>query len=187
MFRLLSSSAHLAIALFLATGLTAQATEVRRVATLEVVEVLGQPLVFANPKGYCTIGNSPRETALMELARAGLPPTVQLVLAAAPCNELVEYRESRREYLDHWLQIQLLGSKEGFRRSKATREVFLTSLDKASLRMDAGQLENRVNERLAAVSANSLSETQLNSIGRDGNAFYMTLRANLDTGHTKGR
>lgn len=154
-----------------------------RNAATESVNVLGQQIVFSNPSGYCTPGKLAREVDLMDLARRSLGEGSRLVHAAVRCTELEDYREGRREMLDHWLQIQLIGPKGNFQRIEMPREAFLSSLSKSSPRVNAAEL----NRRLKASFENSdisLSDMKFEPIGRDGNAVYFSMRMNMSVGET---
>lgn len=161
----------------------AQETVIRPSAVTESVHVLGQQVMFSNPSGYCTPGKSAREVELMDLARRSLGEGSRLVHAAVRCSELGDYRAGRREMLDHWLQIQLLGPKGNFQRIEMPREAFLSSLSKSSPRVNAIEL----NQRLKASFENSdisLSDMKFEPIGRDGNAVYFSMRMNMIVGET---
>lgn len=154
-----------------------------RSAATESVNVLGQQVVFSNPSGYCTPGKSAREVELMDLARRSLGEGSRLVHAAVRCSELEDYRAGRRDMLDHWLQIQLLGPKGNFQRIEMPREAFLSSLSKSSPRVNAVEL----NQRLKASFENSdinLSDIKIEPIGRDGNAVYFSMRMNMSVEET---
>ena len=154
-----------------------------RNAATESVNVLGQQIAFSNPSGYCTPGKSAREVDLMDLARRSLGEGSRLVHAAVRCTELEDYREGRREMLDHWLQIQLIGPKGNFQRIEMPREAFLSSLSKSSPRVNAAEL----NRRLKASFENSdisLSDMKFEPIGRDGNAVYFSMRMNMSVGES---
>ena len=153
----------------------------QRSVPTESVSVLGQQIVFSNPKGYCTPGKSAREIELMDMARRSLAEDSRLVHAAVRCSELEDYRKGRREMLDHWLQIQLIGPKGNFRRIEMQREAFLSSLSKSSPRVNSAEL----NQRLRASFENrdlNLSDMKFEPIGRDGNAVYFSMRMNMSIG-----
>ena len=155
-------------------------------AATESVNVLGQQVVFSNPSGYCTPGKSAREVELMDLVRRSLGEGSRLVHAAVRCSELDDYRKGRRDMLDHWLQIQLIGPKGNFQRIEMPREAFLSSLSKSSPRVNAAEL----NHRLKASFENSdisLSDMKIEPIGRDGNAVYFSMRMNMSVGETSRR
>lgn len=161
----------------------AQEAIIQRSAATESVSVLGQQVVFSNPSGYCTPGKSAREVDLMDLARRSLGEGSRLVHAAVRCSELEDYRKGRRDMLDHWLQIQLLGPKGNFQRIEMQREAFLSGLSKSSPRIDPAE----INRRLKASLDNgdiSLSQMQVEPIGRDGNAVYFSMRMNMSIGET---
>ena len=162
-------------------GQTGQATLSHRSAATESANVLGQQVVFSNPSGYCTPGKSAREVELMDLARRSVGEGSRLVHAAVRCSELEDYRKGRREMLDHWLQVQLLGPKGNFQRIEMQREAFLSSLSNSSPRVNAAE----INRRLKASFENSdinLSEMKFEPIGRDGNAVYFSMRVNMSVG-----
>lgn len=161
----------------------AHAAVIQRSAATESVNALGQQVVFSNPSGYCTPGKSTREVELMDLARRSLGEGSRLVHAAVRCSELEDYRKGRRDMLDHWLQIQLIGPKGKFERVQMPREAFLSGLSKSGERVNAAEL----NQRLKASFENadiSLSEMKFEPIGRDGNAVYISMRMNMIVGET---
>lgn len=161
----------------------AQETVIQQRAATESVNVLGQQVLFSNPSGYCTPGESAREVELMELARRSLGESSRLVHAAVLCSELEDYRMGRREMLDHWLQIQLIGPRGNFQRIEVPRERFLSSLSKSTPRVNAAEL----NRRLSASFENSevaLTEMKLEPIGRDGNAVYFAMRMDMRVGQS---
>lgn len=161
----------------------AQEAVIQRSAATESVDVLGQHVVFSNPSGYCTPGKSAREVELMDLARRSLGEGSRLVHAAVRCSELDDYRKGRRDMLDHWLQIQLIGPKGNFQRIEMPREAFLSGLSKSSPRVNAAEL----NQRLKTSFENSdisLSDMKIEPIGRDGNAVYFSMRMYMSIGET---
>ena len=159
----------------------AQEAVIHRSAATESVNVLGQQILFSNPSGYCTPGKSAREVELMDLARRSLGEDSRLVHAAVRCSELEDYRKGRRDMLNHWLQIQLLGPKGNFQRIEMPREAFLSGLSKSSPRVNAAEL----NQRLKTSFENSdisLSDMKVEPIGRDGNAVYFSMRMSMTVG-----
>ena len=159
----------------------AEEAVLHRSAATESVNVLGQQMLFSNPSGYCTPGKSAREVELMDIARRSLGEGSRLVHAAVRCSELEDYRKGRREMLDHWLQVQLLGPKWKFQRIEMPREAFLSGLSKASPRVNAAEL----NQRLKTSFENSdisLSDMKVEPIGRDGNAVYFSMRMSMTVG-----
>ena len=161
----------------------AQEAIIQPSAATESVNVLGQQVVFSNPGGYCTPGKSAREVELMGLARRSLGEGSRLLHAAVRCSELEDYREGRRDMLDHWLQIQLLGPKGNFQRIEMPREAFLSSLSKSSPRVNAAELNQRLKASFDS-SDISLSDMKIEPIGRDGNAVYFSMRMNMSVGET---
>lgn len=161
----------------------AQQAIIQRSVATESLNVLGQRVVFSNPSGYCTPGKSAREVELMDLARRSLGEGSRLVHAAVRCSELEDFRKGRRDMLDHWLQIQLIGPKGNFQRIDMPREAFLSGLSKSSPQVNAAEL----NRRLKASFENSdinLSDMKFEPIGRDGNAVYFSMRMNMSVGET---
>lgn len=159
----------------------AHETVIEQNTATESVTVLGQQVVFSNPRDYCTPGKSAREAALMDLAARSLGEGSRLVHAAVRCSELEDYRKGRREILDHWLQIQLIGLKGNFERIKVPRETFLSGISNSIPRANPEEL----NQRLRASFENSdinLSEMNFEPIGRDGNAVYFSMRMNMSIG-----
>jgi len=158
-------------------------TVIQQRAATESVNVLGQQVLFSNPSGYCTPGESAREVELMDLAKRSLAEGSRLVHAAVLCSELEDYRMGRREMLDHWLQIQLIGPKGNFQRIEMPREAFLSGLSKSTPRVNSAEL----NRRLKASFENSnvaLTDMKFEPIGRDGNAVYFSMRMNMSVGES---
>lgn len=158
-------------------------TVIQQRAAAESVNVLGQQVLFSNPSGYCTPGESAREVELMDLAKRSLAEGSRLVHAAVLCSELEDYRMGRREMLDHWLQIQLIGPKGNFQRIEMPREAFLSGLSKSTPRVNSAEL----NRRLKASFENSnvaLIDMKFEPIGRDGNAVYFSMRMNMSVGES---
>ena len=161
----------------------AQETVIQQRAATVSVNVLGQQVLFSNPSGYCTPGESAREVELMDLAKHSLGEGSRLVHAAVLCSELEDYRMGRREMLDHWLQIQLIGPKGNFQRIEMPREAFLSGLSKSTPRVNSAEL----NRRLKASFENSdvaLTDMKFDPIGRDGNAVYFSMRMNMSVGES---
>ncbi len=161
----------------------AQEAVVQRSTPTESVSMLGQQIVFSNPSGYCTPGKTAREVELMDLARRSLGKGSRLVHAAVRCSELEDYRKGRRDLLDHWLQIQLIGPKETFQRIEMPREEFLSGLSNSSPRVNAAELNRKLKASLDSSNI-SLSDMKINPIGRDGNAVYFSMRMNMVVGGT---
>ena len=161
----------------------AQEAIIQPSAATESVNVLGQQVVFSNPRGYCTPGTSAREVELMDLARRSLGEGSRLVHAAVRCSELEDYRKGRRDMLDHWLQIQLIGPKGSFQRIEMPREAFLSSLSKSSLRVNPAEISRQLKASFEHSDIN-LSDMKFEPIGRDGNAVYFSMRMNMSVGET---
>lgn len=158
-------------------------TVIQQRAAAESVNVLGQQVLFSNPSGYCTPGESAREVELMDLAKRSLAEGSRLVHAAVRCSELEDYRAGRRDMLDHWLQIQLIGPKGNFQRIEMPREAFLSGLSKSTPRVNSAEL----NRRLKASFEHSdvaLTDMKFEPIGRDGNAVYFSMRMNMSVGES---
>ena len=147
----------------------------------DTIDVLGQKLSFTNPSGYCTLGNSQRERDLRAMNQSAVGPGSRIVHAAIRCTELDAFRKGTRDELDHWVQIQLIGSKGDFKRIEMPREAFLVGVASASPRLDAAEINRRIVTALADTDL-SVSKMQLLTLGRDGNAVYFSVRMNLDVG-----
>src|SRR3546814_9429018 len=80
----------------------------------------------------------------MDLAKRALAEGSRLVHAAVRCSELEDYRAGRRDMLDHWLQIQLIGPKGNFQRIEMPREAFLSGLSKSTPRVNSAELNRRL-------------------------------------------
>jgi len=164
------------IAMLALGSFTTQATE--------VIDVLGQQVRFSNPPGYCTLGKSSRELSFLHPQRIAFGKRTRLGHSAAPCFELQEFVNGRREYLDHWIQIQLIGPNGNYRRLEMTREEFLTKVSQATPRISPAEIERRM--QLAFEGSDvSVSQPQIESLGRDGNALYFHLRMLMTTDNVR--
>ena len=140
--------------------------------------LLGQQISFTNPSGYCTPGESVREKELVAAGKKMLSGSAQLTHVAIRCDELDAFRSGRRDTLDHWMQIQLIGQRGEFKRFETTREVFLAELAKATPKLDVVEIKKKINSQLNDLDM-SMSNINVHQIGRDGNAFYMFSRSNV--------
>jgi len=150
------------------------------------LQVLGQQLVFTNPAGYCSPGQSTREKDLVEGAKQFLDSGVRLIHTAARCEELDAYREGRRDALDHWMQIQMIGPKGDFKRIEMSREAFLNGISKSSPQIEFNEIMKKSQSVYQQFDVN-LSNASLTPIGRDGNAFYMSIQMTLGHDNVKTR
>ena len=164
---------------------TPTATEDKSAATLashrskqQQLYVLGQKISFTNPIGYCTPGDSVREKELIATSKQMLSSSVRLAHVAVRCDELDAYRTGKRETLDHWMQIQLIGLKGEFKRLEIPREAFLAGLAKTTPKLDMGELKSKINSKLNDFDM-GVSNLNVHAIGRDGNAYYMSARSTL--------
>jgi hypothetical protein len=155
-----------------------------QVRAAEFITALGQQLKFYNPEGYCTPGKSPPEVELIELARRSIGDASRLLHLGVSCSELNEFRTGRRDMLDHWLQIQLLGHKGSFQRIETSREAFLSGLSKATPKIDSAELNRRLRTSLESQDV-SLSGMRYQQIGRDGNAVYYSIQIEMTVGDTR--
>lgn len=142
------------------------------------VEALGQPISFKNPKGYCSVGDSVRERGLMTGTQKALGPNVRLLHASVRCDELAEFKRGERDLLDHWIQIQLIGSKGEFQRVEMERGAFLSALAKATPRVTDADLKVRLRAAFRDLAMN-MTSFRHDTIGRDGNAVYIAYRVEL--------
>lgn len=147
----------------------------------ETINVLGQPLTFSNPAGYCTLGDSPRERQVWETTQRAVAPGARIVHAAVACTELGAFKSGSRDEFDHWLQIQLLGPKGQFKRLEVGREAFLSSVAAAKPRIDPSEIERRLRASFADQNVD-VAGTRIDTLGRDGNAVYFTMRADMSLG-----
>lgn len=149
----------------------------------ETIEVLGQRISFTNPSGYCTLGSSSRERELMDMTQHAVGSGARLVYVAILCSELEAFRVGRRDTLDHWLQIQLIGPKGNFKRLEMGRETFLVGFAKTSPRLNATEINRRIRAALENPELN-LSKMKVTPLGRDGNAVYFSSFMNLNIGES---
>jgi len=147
----------------------------------QIIEVLGQTVSFANPNGYCTPGKTQRERDLITTSRKAVGSDARLVHLAVLCSDLEAFVDGRREFLDHWLQIQLLGPKGDFKRVEVGRQGFLDSVSKVKPELDAAKINREIQTALENPDM-SASNMQVLQLGRDGNATYMSFRMRLKIG-----
>jgi len=142
--------------------------------------ILDQQINFTNPNGYCTPGQSSKEIELVVFTKQMLQSTT-LVHVAVKCDELEAFRSGRRDTLDNWMQIQLIGQKGKFKRLEISRETFLLGLSKSSEKLDMVEMQSKINSRINDLNI-SMSNIDVQQIGRDGNAHYMSTRSFLKYG-----
>lgn len=141
--------------------------------------ILGETLQFDPPSGYCVSANStPAEKELLVTTQQVLRGTSRVVAWMAPCTELQEFKSGAREYLDHWLQIQVLTPRGELKRVQASREQMLASLSNSAVTMDPATIERRSRLRLAEIGG-KLHVGGAEFLGRDGNAVYLAISARL--------
>ena len=150
------------------------------------LQVLDQLLIFTNPVGYCSPGQSKREKDLVEGAKQFLDSGVRLIHTAARCEELDAYREGRRDSVDHWMQIQMIGPKGDFKRLEMSRETFLNGISKSSPQIEFNEIIKKSQSQYQKFDVN-LSNASLTPIGRDGNAFYVSIQLTLGQDNAKKR
>lgn len=147
----------------------------------ESVEILNQRIIFSNPQGYCTIGKTIREIELMNLTKRAIGDGARLVHAAVLCSELDDYKSGRRDLIDHWLQIQLIGPKGNFKRIEMDRESFLQRISKTTPKLNSNEINYNLKRALNDENID-FSNMQISPIGRDGNAQYFSIRSNIKIG-----
>jgi len=142
------------------------------------LRVLEQQIIFTNPSGYCTLGESAKEKELLAVSKQMLSSSAQLVHVGVKCDELEAYRGGRRDTLDHWMVIQLIGPKGEFKRLETSREAFLAGLANATPKLNMLELTRKINSQLNNLEI-GMSNINVSQIGRDGNAFYISSSSNL--------
>lgn len=144
------------------------------------LDVLGQIVNLTNPDGYCTLGSSPQERELAEINQKSVGETVRPIHIAIRCAELERFKAGRSKYIDHWLQIQLLGPKGEFKKLRMSRESFLAGLAGSSsgVSLSRAEIMKKLNESIKNLDVDR-SNYDLTQLGRDGNALYFLTRLNL--------
>src|SRR3546814_20300434 len=117
----------------------------------------------------------------MDLAKRALAEGSRLVHAAVRCSELEDYRAGRRDMLDHWLQIQLIGPQGNFQRIEMPREAFLSGLSKSTPRVNSAELNRRLNASFENSDV-ALQDTNSDPFVRAGHADYFSMRINMSLG-----
>lgn len=145
------------------------------------LEVLGQQINYTVPDGYCAVGETQRERELLDQARRAVGPSIRLLHMAVSCSELKAFATGKRDYLDHWLQVQLVGPKGIFKRLEIGKEAYLSAISKFSPQLDLTEVNRRM-ESIFANQAVSIGEPQIVPLGRDGNAAYFAGRMTLTMG-----
>src|SRR3546814_18875154 len=111
----------------------------------------------------------------MDLAKRALAEGSRLVHAAVRCSELEDYRAGRRDMLDHWLQIQLIGPKGNFQRIEMPREAFLSGLSKSNPRVNSADTNRRLKASFE-ISAVALHNMKFDTFGGGGYAVDFIVR-----------
>jgi len=84
------------------------------------------------------------------------------------------------------MQIQLIGQKGDFKRMEISREVFLSSVSNASVKSDFNKIVQNAQSKLKQSEIN-FSNTSFSQLGRDGNAFYISIQLTIGEGTNKKR
>src|SRR3546814_19130424 len=117
----------------------------------------------------------------MDLAKRSLAEGSRLVHAAVRCSELEDYRAGRRDMLDHWLHIQLIGPKGNFQRIEMPREEFLSGLSTSTPRVNSAEFTRRLKASFQHSDV-AITALKYELIGRDGNAVYFYIGRHMRDG-----
>jgi len=149
--------------------------------SMQKISVLGGFLEFENPQNYCTVGDSPREEALLIRAKADIPDSIRILHTSVFCPELKAYISGDTNEITRWTQIQLLGSSGGFQRISIPRESFLQAVGREARKLSSAQIEKEIKER---VDSDTFTISGLNKtvLGRDRDAVYTYTVAHTDDG-----
>lgn len=142
---------------------------------------IGRMINFSNPPNYCTGGVTAAEQKITRQTQATVGQNVKVVHWAVPCKEREEFRSGTRQYFDHWIQIQVLGTRGEFKPVSAPREQFLASVSKIQPRLDVAELNKRISTAMRDQSMR-MDDVGVEVVGRDGNATYLTTRSKLKIG-----
>lgn len=153
-------------------GVTDRSESSSRQDEAHEVMALGVRLGFNLPPEYCPVGKSERETVLLEKARDSMPPSVKLLQAAVLCTELKAYALGQRDYIEHWLQIQLLSPGGDFQTIDWPRDQFLQAVGAAMPEIDYSDLKQEA-EKLFKRAGITVSDLQQTPLGRDDKAIYV--------------
>lgn len=141
--------------------------------------VLDQTLEFDLPSGYCLGGSGTKvERELFARTQRGLQGSAKLVAWLVDCKELGELKQERRQYLDHWLQIQVLTPGGALRNVHASREQVVASLAKTHETLATSAVMERVKRKYAEMGMVA-DQPNASIVGRDGNAAYLTMKLRL--------
>jgi len=152
------------------------------IETTQSVETRGKTLYFTNPEGYCDYGDSPIERELIKQAERAIGP-VTLLHAAAPCAELEELVAGNRTHLGHWFQIQLIDQ------TGMGREKFLRNLANQMPGIETDEVRQSWQDAFAPRLAREgfdLEVGEIKFLGRDENALYLSIMAEIGEVHHKG-
>lgn len=142
---------------------------------------IGRTINFSNPPNYCTGGATLDEQQITRQTQATVGQNVKIVYWAVPCKEREEFRSGTRQYFDHWIQIQVLGTRGEFNPISAAREQFLASVSKSQPRLDVAEINERIRTAMSDKTMR-MNDVGVEVVGRDGNAAYLTTRSKLKIG-----
>lgn len=135
--------------------------------------VLDKELVFAYPKHYCPIGNSPREEILWAMQQPKGGQGQRLLLLGVACEELAAFRAGHRNDLDHWFKLEVMETlAQTLTNMPLTRDEFLSKASKAPA-MNGQELNQRLLMLLKSPAGESM---QVQYVGRSHEALYYLLK-----------
>jgi len=152
------------------------------IEAVQSVEARGKTINFTNPEGYCDYGDSLIEQEVIKQAARAMAP-IELLHAAAPCAELKELAAGNTPNLGHWFQIQLVSQPP-----RMGRETFLNNLAKEVPGIETEQTRQSWQDAFSPRLAREGIDMELGGIkylGRDENALYLSIMAEMEAGHHK--
>lgn len=153
------------------------------VAHAETVTVLGRALQLTPPDGFCILGGSPRETALLQMQTNNTAPAGVLAQFTVPCGELDDFRSGRIDNFGRWAQVLVLRRQGQLRPVSESRDEFVraTASNVATQSVDFGEIDRRLNQYLSKSDA-KVTMSVMQPIGVKDSAFFTTMQMMVQSG-----
>lgn len=146
-------------------------------ANAESVFVHGRKLELAQPVGFCPLGDTSRETKLLEMQRRNVSPAGELAQFSVSCDELSEFQKGNLESFSVWAQVLVLRRHGKFSLVFEKREQFVRAIagNVSTRSVDLAETSRRANEHLAQAGVR-VQALGMEPIGIRDSAFFATMR-----------
>lgn len=149
-------------------------------AHADTVTYLGRSLNVVPPQGFCELGTSPTERALVEFQRKNTAAAGELAQFSVPCDELAELRSGRLENFSRWAQVLVLKAKGKLMPVTISRAELVRKFagSFADSPPDMKAVEKRIRDEIGSEGI-TLTPHSIKPIGATQEAFFIEMRGNV--------